>query len=32
LFDDVSVTAIPEPASILALVVGLGGLVIRRKR
>jgi len=31
-FDDVSVTAIPEPASILALVAGLGGLVIRRKR
>lgn len=31
-FDDVSVTTIPEPASILALVAGLGGLVIRRKR
>ena len=31
-FDDVSVTAVPEPASILALVAGLGGLVIRRKR
>ncbi len=32
MFDDISVTAIPEPASILALVAGLGGLVIRRKR
>ena len=31
-FDDISVTAIPEPANILALVVGLGGLMIRRKR
>ncbi len=31
-FDNIAVNAVPEPASILALLAGLGGLVIRRKR
>ncbi len=32
MFDDVVVTPVPEPASILALFAGFGGLLIRRKR
>lgn len=31
-FDNVTVFAVPEPASMLALLGGLGGLLIRRKR